>query len=334
MNALNKVLIIVCVLFFALVLPLAAQDEDPAAEPWQVEEAAKFGTGALEDAEDVFPYTEFKLSPDGASIAVRAGDNIEIWNIADESLTTTIEDPLSSFAWSPDSSQIVTSLLETDIYIWDATTGEQLIHNEGYLLNSVRTRSIEWFNDTSIMTGSFGYELWDPTTEADPILVRCHPMGEKLLWSPDQRYVATMGSESTIIWICNTDFTPIRYVEGYRTVVWHPDVFRIATVGIYNTLRIWDLETGEVLSTASGGENNIRQIDWYEDSTRLVTGHTNGEIQLWERQTHDQLEMRLSTTIPNLSDVKWFGNQLITTSSAGLIQLWNIIIPEPVEENS
>ena len=95
----------------------------------------------------------------------------------------------------------------------------------------------------------------------------------------------------------------------------------MATAGIFNTLRLWDVPSGEVIATSQGGENNITSISWNSDGRRLVTGHRYGEMRIWERKTPDALWQIGTAYIEGLRQVAWLGDHLISTGNQG-IQIW------------
>ncbi|PJF37865.1 MAG: hypothetical protein CUN55_19910, partial [Phototrophicales bacterium] len=126
-----------------------------------------------------------------------------------------------------------------------------------------------------------------------------------LWWSPNGEYVATMGSESALIWICDNDFERLLSIEGYTTMAWSPNSEEVATVGIYNTLRIWHVASGEPIATMSGGEHNILEIIWHESGNILATRHSDGEIRLWERRTPDAFWLSSVVDILGVNDIAW-----------------------------
>lgn len=294
----------------------------------QFDEISKFGSGTTQDN---VSYEKFLISPNEEKVAILSSGRIEVWDLSTQNLTTTIEEPFSSFGfgvftWSPDGSQIATIVGETELYIWDALNGELVRTHDGVDLGSNGTRAIEWHQPDTITTGSFEYLTWNINSEDTPHVVNCHPWGSLLWWSSNGEYIATMGSDSTLVWICDTEFNRLLSIEGYTTVEWSPDNTEIATVGIFNTLRVWSVESGEVISTSEGGENTILNIDWHLNGTTIVTGHSNGEVRVWERLTPDAFWLIGTIQIPEITDVAWFGDQLITISDTGYIQVWNVNI--------
>jgi WD40 repeat protein len=288
----------------------------------QLSEIVRFGSGT---AQNNVTYKNALISPDSVHVGVRSNDNIEIWNLETQSLVTTINEPLGVFVWSPDGSHIATITLETELTIWDVYTGEVVKTIEGIDLGSNGTRVIAWQQEDTITTGSFEFLSWNVETEDIPTLVNCHPWGSLLWWSPNGEYIATMGGESTLVWICDSQFRHLISVEGYTTLAWNPDNTSIATVGIFNSLRIWNISSGEAVATSEGGDNNITDIAWHSDGTRLATGHINGEIRIWERLTPGGLWLIGDAHVSGLKDVAWIGDDLITVTDTGVLQMWNLV---------
>lgn len=329
----TKILLLIITLILFTYWVLVEQDDKDNRVALQLKEVAQFGTGL--SVNDI-SYKKLLLSPDEEYIAVLSSnrievssDLIEIWNVNTQSLISTIINPFGDygfgvFAWSPDGSQIATITGETELYIWDTFTGELVRTVDGIDLGSNGTRAIEWRESNIITTGSFEYLLWNLETDTSPQIVNCHPWSSRFWWSPNGEYIATMGGESSLVWICDKQFEQLLSIEGYTTIEWSPDSTEIATVGILNTLRIWSVSSGEALATSEGGENNILDISWHIDGKRIVTKHLKSEIQIWKRESFNYLRSIGSVSISGLTDVTWIGNQLITTNKDGVIQVWDV----------
>jgi len=316
-------IVFVFIYVFAFLLPLSVASQDDI-ETLELEEVAQFNISEIGGNELLYDY--FQISPNNEYIAIHATNSIEVWGIDTQKQVSLIDNDniVGVFAWSPDSSRIVTVTTEDEMYIWDTFTGEIVDTYEGIDIRSNGIRSIEWIASNTIVTGSFDYLLWDLESQDTPKRFDCHPWGSRLWFSPDKSYIATMGSESTLIWICDSDFNVVSSIEGYRTVEWSSDGSEIATVGILNTLRVWSLSSGEALSTTDGGENSIHIITWHPSLDIIVTGHSNGEVRIWERLTPDIFWLVGTENITDLTDIAWLENQLITLTRQGSIQLWDV----------
>lgn len=292
----------------------------------QFTEVARFGTGTTQT--DI-SYDKFLVSPNEELIAVLSNESIEIWELNEQQIISTIDRPFGEygfgvFDWSPDGSQIATITGEIELFVWDAFTGDLIQVHNGIDIWSNGIRSIEWNQPNTITTGSFEYLTWDLTSENIPTSFDCHPYGSQLWWSPNGEYIATMGGGSTLIWICDNQFNDLMWFEGYTTVEWNPDSTELATVGIFNTLRVWSLTTREVVSTSRAGENNIFSISWHSAGNIIVTGHLNGEIRAWERLTPDHFWLVGDINVQGLTDVAWVEDNLLTINNMGVIQIWAI----------
>jgi WD40 repeat protein len=173
------------------------------------------------------------------------------------------------------------------------------------------------------MTAGGALVVWDVNSDALPEVDDCHPWSDiGFWWSPDQTRIAVMAWDSTLVWICNRQFERILSFEGYRMVAWSPDGSEIATVGIENTLRIWDTTYGEAVLTSRG--KSIQYNAWSPDGTQIAIGHRDGDLQLLIRATTIYFIPTLHIQVDGLSDVVWAKEALITASNKGIIQFWNI----------
>ncbi len=271
-------------------------------------------------------YRKIRLSPDGSRILAQDWDTADIWDIASQTRIAHLSD-LHGFAadWSPDSTRIATSNNNELLVIWDAATGEQLSTHQGQLLDIMvleNTDELAWLDANTIVTAGGAFLLWDLTSNQLPQIADCHPWADiHFWWSPDRSYVAVMAWDSTQVWICDRQFERILSVEGYRDIAWSPDNNEIATVGIGNTLRIWDTTNSEVKVTARDNDD-ILVIAGSPDWREIATVHSNDKLQIWERMTSAYLKPAAYTYIDGLEDVLWTENGLITVSNKGIIQIW------------
>ncbi|QPC82463.1 hypothetical protein G4Y79_22710 [Phototrophicus methaneseepsis] len=316
-SKLEKFILVLTVFFLLTVFTAFSQD---IVEPLEFDEITNFGSHLSEQNSE---YEQILINSDQSRIAVRVGSTIEIWELPTFEKISEIVDPLSTFAWSPDGTRLATSAFDTLLSIWDSSDGSLIEEHEGIEAKSNGVRSIEWYKVNQITTGSFEYLLWNTASNDLPEIIDCHPWGSRLSWSHNQHYVATMGDESSIIWICDNDFRVIAKIEGYTSLAWSPDDTEIATVGIQNTLRIWNVESGEAISTSVGGDNNIVDIEWNVDGDKIVTVHTNDELRVWQRMMPDSFWLVGTMIVPGLNDAIWYGNRLITSANKTM-QLWEL----------
>ncbi len=200
--------------------------------------------------EEVGPtIVEFlSYSPDGTRIAAGGA-----WGAAGILDATTGDEQLefrgaggftNDAAWSPDGTRIAAAY-GTSIWVWDATTGDQLLVLEGYVDGDTydRLRDIEWSPDGTRIAAAFslGIKIWDAAS------------GDRLLT-----------------------------LEGHTEVAWSPDGTRIVTASSDGTARIWDATTGDALTTLTGHTNRVTDVAWSPDGTRIATASLDGTAKIWK----------------------------------------------------
>ena len=67
-----------------------------------------------------------------------------------------------------------------------------------------------------------------------------------------------------------------------------PDGTLLATGGVDNTARIWDIQSGEEIATLQGHTDWIRSVDFSADGTRLATGGDDRTARVWDVDSGDE----------------------------------------------
>jgi WD40 repeat protein len=64
-----------------------------------------------------------------------------------------------------------------------------------------------------------------------------------------------------------------------------PDGDRIVSGAEDGTVRVWDLDGGELLATFTGHEHIVRAVAVTPDGDRIVSGSNDGTVRVWELPT-------------------------------------------------
>ena len=111
-------------------------------------------------------------------------------------------------------------------------------------------------------------------------------------WSPDGAKIAVASSRG--IWLFDADnlSTPPRLLEGHtgpvKTLAFHPNSHILASgsndfVQVDADIRLWDVESGELLNILEGHTDNIGALAFTSDGSYLLSGgwHPDSSIRIW-----------------------------------------------------
>ncbi|HBW58459.1 MAG TPA: hypothetical protein DEF27_11915 [Oscillatoriales bacterium UBA8482] len=69
------------------------------------------------------------------------------------------------------------------------------------------------------------------------------------------------------------------------SVAFHPNFPILASESDDQTIKIWDIQTGECLQTLQGHRNKVRSIAFSPDGQFLVSGSEDKTVRLWDLDT-------------------------------------------------
>ncbi|MEQ9379757.1 MAG: protein kinase [Pirellulales bacterium] len=76
------------------------------------------------------------------------------------------------------------------------------------------------------------------------------------------------------------------HTERVTGVAFSPDGRRLASGGDDNTIKLWDVETGEEVSTLTGHTAGVNSVAFSPDGRRLASGSSDSTIKLWDATIH------------------------------------------------
>lgn len=240
---------------------------------------------------------------------------------------------IRAIAWSPDSTRLVVSDLEGQIYIVDALTGEIFITlQEGNIEDVALT--VAWSPDgTKIATGGRDQlvHIWKASTGEELLALEGHTDSIiHIEWSPDSQNVVSItfgGSPDNFrIWDVATGEETMRFksTQDFYSVDWSPNGNLIATSSSYR-VSLWSPDNRNTLLFFGNYKEEMPIVRWHPDNKTLATGYLMGKIRIWNSQ-----EKVLISTIDAHTDVvsvlDWNpdGSQLMSASWDGSVRVWNL----------
>ena len=166
--------------------------------------------------------------------------------------------PVSSAAFSPDGSRIVTASSDKTARIWDAATGKEIVVLRGHDDDGLVFSAAFSPDGSRIVTASDDKtaRIWDAATGKEIVVLRGHDDGvTSAAFSPDGSRIVTASDDKTArIWDAATgkEIVVLRGHDGpVNSAAFSPDGSRIVTASDDKTARIWDVHFSRLLTPAN-----------------------------------------------------------------------------------
>lgn len=231
------------------------------------------------------------------------------------------QESISSVAWHPDGSKVVSGSCDGSVKIWDAETGSLL---QRLAQGNVWIDSVAVSSDGKVVSGgsSRAVMLWSVETGA--LLQTWDGRScSSVAFSPNSDMVAAGLSRNVKIWIAETGALWRTFEESYASVAWNHDGSKLVTVGLERrTAKIWNVETGE-LEQAIGARESIT-VAWHPYDNKLALGSSDGLVKIWDAEGGTLLQT-LGSRDRFITSVAWNsdGSKIASGSIDGFVRIWN-----------
>ncbi len=186
----------------------------------------------------------YRYSPDGSTVAISNGLEINFWNIKSGELERTISDyaeAIRNAVFAPDGKTLVS--LDDIVRIWDVTTRK--------LLNTLSEKR-------SIVSVAYS---------PDGLTLACGTYNNTILLFQTDTWQHTITLEG--------------HTGSVTTVAFSHDGKTLASGGD-NTIRLWDPMTGEQLHKLKGHKDSVHDITFSPNNSTLASGGGDGTIRFWD----------------------------------------------------
>lgn len=224
------------------------------------------------------------------------------------------EREILAIAWSPDASLFTTAGKDGTARVWQAATGEPMLSLDherevGAIAFSPDGRLLATAEEDGVA------RLWDAAKGTEVARMEQQSGKAFVSFSPDGTRLATVAETGNVgpsirsvyhLWDTATGKLMVSMEHPGskawpRRLIFNPTGSRVATAGPDNTVRIWDVDTGDEVMSLSH-PYGIYSIDFSPDGRRLATGASSeGEIRVWDLETGTEiLQMKHGTAIFDL----------------------------------
>jgi WD40 repeat protein/transcriptional regulator with XRE-family HTH domain len=240
------------------------------------------------------------LSPDGTRLATTSLDNTaRVWDAATGQALFTITATQYFFGvdFSPDGRLLATSVpAENTVAIWDATTGRPLLT----FTQTERVYDVGFSPD--------GAELAGVLADSDAVQ----------LWR-----LAPARGENAITARAVLSFTG--HTAAVHNFAFSTDGARLATTSSDQTVKIWDVKTGQALATFVLGRYSATVVLFSPDGMLVAAGDSNGVISIFD-VVSGQKVMNIPGHAGQIYSLDWSadGSRLVSGGADGLVRVWDV----------
>lgn len=289
------------------------------------------------------------ISPDGNTLASGGDDkNIKLWDLNTKKFLTSLlghSQPVTSVAFSPNGQILATASDDKTIKLWHIETLEEIctLLGHSHIVKSVAFSP----NGQILASGSWDktIKLWDVNTGAEICTIIGHRLQvNSVAFSPQGQILASASYDRTIrLWQIPTFaddlhrefknrpcYSLLSTLSGHAwavlTVAFSPDGQILATGSDDNTIKLWEVNTGQLIYTLISHSWSVVAVAFSADGETLLSASCDKTVKLWRVSTAEEI-VTLSGHVDSVSTiaVSQVAQLIASGSKDKTIKLWQLV---------
>ncbi|MDZ8185237.1 MAG: serine/threonine-protein kinase [Nostoc sp. ChiSLP02] len=284
------------------------------------------------------------FSPEVKILASTYDDkNIKLWDLNFKKVFAILSghsQAIKSVAFSPDGKILASASDDKTIKLWQIETLTEICTLMGH---SHAVKSVAFSSDGEILaSGSWDktIKLWNVNTGVEICTLTGHQLQvNSVAFSPQGQILASASYDRTIrLWQINSQtefkncpcYTLVGILSGHAwavlTVAFSPDGKILATGSDDNTIKLWDANTGQLISTLAGHSWSVVGVAFTADGETLISASWDKTVKLWRVSTAQEILTLCGHTDSVSAIAVSQVTQLIASGSKDkTIKLWQLV---------
>jgi WD40 repeat protein len=240
------------------------------------------------------------FSPDGRTIASAGGNLIKVWDPVTGNVKQTLTGHTSyinSLAFRPDGQRIASGGDDRSVRIWDLATGKEQL-NLG--AQNAMIHAVAYSRDGKLLAsvngeGRLNVYAPDNSDRRQPLGMDAHSgAAYDVEFTPDGKWIATCGADRRLVLIGapgskgepldttgakKREFTG--HTEPVTSLALSPDGKYLVSGSRDLTVRLWDLNSGQVLRTFLGHTEEVAALAFAPNGRQIASGGHDQTVKVW-----------------------------------------------------
>jgi len=288
------------------------------------------------------PINTIALSPDSQILASGEDDkSIKLWDLKTQQLIANLKghtQAITAVKFNPNGTILATASDDKTIKLWDIQTLTiiQTLSGHSHAVKSLAFHphgllaSGSWDKTIKIWDINTG-KIWDINTGLELHTLTGHKLQvNAVAFSPQGEFLASASYDKTVrIWqIQNGKYNLLTTLLGHTwavlTVAFSPTNQNLLATGSGdNTIKLWDINTGELISTLSGHSWSVVAVAFSTDGKMLISGSWDKTVKIWQISTKSEITSLVGHTDSVSSLAISDDTELIVSGSTDkTIKLW------------